>query len=256
MLDVQFFGNPDFMEYVRLLYDLQVALREGRDETADGEALRERMDEPGGRVSGEEIASLNGISADFYSLTDEPPADVSPITAEVMADLEAALEARKSKDFNKALELLRIYARHIPPASLAYLRGRVWLEAGEHPIAAAFLQRASELDPDNANYRYLALHSLWMSSPSTAIDEAQAILSNSENNPPRLVLKAADILSHQTRTRPPDQTREELKSLIPILQNSIFRLETSGEAEIDPNLLGKASGLIDYCYEHIVQMMS
>jgi hypothetical protein len=170
MLAAQYFLNPHFMEFVRLLYDLHVAIKEGRDETVEGEALRDRMDEPGSRLTREEVAAIHGISADFYSLTDEPNPGGSPITAEVLADLESALHARKTKDFQEALVLLRKHAECIPPASLAYLRGTVWMEAGEHCIAAAFLQRARKLDPDHA------LHALWMATPSTAFDEAQAII--------------------------------------------------------------------------------
>ena len=143
MIDRHFFDNPSFLEYVRLLRDLHIAIREGWDETTEGEALRERMDDPGRWLSSGEIASLNGISADFYSLTDPHPVEVSPITAEVMTDLEEVLQARRSRDFSKALVLLRKHAGRIPPARLAYLRGSVWMEAGEYSIASAFLQRAS-----------------------------------------------------------------------------------------------------------------
>ena len=148
--------------------------------------------------------------------------------------------------------MLRKHAGLIPAASLAYLRGRIWMEANEYSIAAAFLQRASEFEPDNSNYRYLALHALWEAAPSAAIEQAQAILANSEKNPPRLVLKAADILFQQIRAQPGDQSHQELESFISILQNSIFRLETSGEADIDPNLLDNAIGHIDYCHQRVV----
>jgi hypothetical protein len=168
-----------------------------------------------------------------------------------MADFESALQARKSKDFNTALELLRRHESEIPPASLAYLRGSVWMEAGEHALAALFLQRASELDPSNPNFQYLALHSLSMADPPRAIEHARAILSHSEKHPPGLVLKAADILLRQARMQSGDPAHEELTSLIPIVQNSIFRLETSGEANIHPNLLGEAFGLIDACQKQI-----
>jgi hypothetical protein len=247
----QFFRNPDFMEYVRLLYGLHFAIKEGWDESEEGEALRERMDAPGSRLSGEEITGLHGISADFYSLADQPPRQVLPITAEVMVDLEAALQARKSNDFGQALELLRKQARHIPVAALAYLRGRVWMEAGEYPIATMFLQRASELEPDNVNYHYLALHSLSKADPVAAAERAQIILSSPERYPPGLVLKAADILTQQARSLPADQTRHELRSLIPILQDSIFRLETSGEADNNPKLLGEAVRLFEVCQSQI-----
>jgi tetratricopeptide (TPR) repeat protein len=246
-----FFRNPSFLDYVRLLYQLHRAIKEGWDETSEGEGLRERIDAPRRGLSREETASLNGISADFYSLTETPIQGGPAITAEAMADLEAALEARKSSDFNTSLALLRKHSDRIPPASLAYLRGRIWLEAGEFPIATDFLQRASELAPENPNFRYIALHSLWKADPDRASSRARAILSQAGQNPAELVLKAADILAHQAQTLPSDQTRRELQSLIPTLQDSIFRLETSGEAEVHPDLLGQAFDLVDVCRRQI-----
>jgi tetratricopeptide (TPR) repeat protein len=245
MTTERFFHDPDFLDYVHLLYDLHVAMREGWDENSEGEALRERMEEPGSRLSGDEIVSLNGISADFYSLTDETSATPSPITADVMANLDEAVQARESREFDTALRLLRNYSQHIPPASLAYLRGRIWLAADEYQIASAFLQRASDLDPENSNFTYVALHSLSLADPAVAVERSRTILSNPERSSLRLVLKAADILSQHSEKQRAEESNQELKSLIPILESSIYRLETSGEAETNPDLLGRARGLVD-----------
>jgi tetratricopeptide (TPR) repeat protein len=241
----RFFNDPDFIKYVRLLYDLHVAIREGWDESSKGEVLRDRMEDPGSRLSGEEIVSLNGISADFYSLTDESITTLLPITADVMADLDEAVQARESREFDKALRLLRKHSRNIPPASLAYLRGRTWMAAGEYQIASAFLQRASDLDPENSNFTYVALHCLSLADPAAAVERSQTSLSNSEESPLRLILKAADILSQHSGIQQEEGSSRELRSLIPILESSIFRLETSGEAETNPELLGRARGLVD-----------
>jgi hypothetical protein len=164
-----------------------------------------------------------------------------------MSDLESVVRARESRDFSKALELLRKHAGRIPPARLAYLRGSVWMGAGEYPIAQMLLQRASALEPDNSNFHYLALHALWKADPPTAAEHAQAILSNLEQWPPGLVLKAADILAHQPRALPEDQLRQEEESLLPIR----FRQETSGEAEAYRDMQGEASGHIDACQERV-----
>jgi hypothetical protein len=247
MSDRQFFDNPSFLDYVRSLYELHVAIQGGWDESPEGEALRDRMDDSGGRLSGGEIASLNGISADFYSLTDPPPGELLPITADVMSDLESVLRARKLKDFSMALELLRKHADRIPPARLAYLRDGVWMEAGEYPIATIFLQRATALEPDNFNFHYLALNSLWKADPSSAAERAQTILSNMEKWPPGLVLKAADILARQPRLVSSDRLRLEEESLIPIR----FRQETSGEAEACRDMYDEENAHINSCYEHV-----
>ncbi len=247
MATERFFDDPDFVNYVHLLYDLHVAMREGWDESAEGEALRERMEDPGSRLSGEETVSLNGISADFYSLTDETSATLLPITADVMADLDEAVQARESREFDMALRLLRKHSQYIPAASLSYLRGRIWMAASEYRIATAFLQRASDLDPENLNFTYVALHCLSLADPAAAVERSRRILSNPEKSPLRLIFKAADILSQQSGKQRAAGSNQELKSLIPILESSIFRLETSGEAETNPDLLGMARGLVDSC---------
>jgi hypothetical protein len=252
MLEGHFFHNPDYMEYIRSLFHLHVALAEGWDETDEGEALRERMERPGSRLSSDEITSLSGISADFYSLTDEHRGDVLPMPVDVYTDLEPILQSWKSRDPHTALDLLRKHAGYIPAASLAYSRGRIWMEAAEHMIAAAFLQRASELEPSNANYRYLALHALSKANPASAIQMAQAILVNWDKHSPRLVLKSLDVLVQSIRAESNDRSHPELKSFIPIFRNSIFRFETSGEVDNDPSLLVSSINHLDFCEHHSV----
>ena len=47
MTTKRFFGNPQFLTYARLLRKLHQLIREGTDETKEGESLRNLMDEPG-----------------------------------------------------------------------------------------------------------------------------------------------------------------------------------------------------------------
>ena len=97
-----FFNNPDFLQYVRLLSKLHQLIRAGTDETPEGEALHDRMDDPGSRLSSDEIVSANAISADFYSLAASSTEPVLPQTDEVKADLGSALDARERRDFGRA----------------------------------------------------------------------------------------------------------------------------------------------------------
>src|SRR2546423_14326959 len=110
-----FFNNPDFLLYVRLLSELHPLIRAGRDETPEGEALRDRMDDPGSRLSSDETVSVNAISADFYSLAASSTGPVLPQIDEVNADLRSALDARDRRDFSRALDLLRKRAAYIKP---------------------------------------------------------------------------------------------------------------------------------------------
>jgi hypothetical protein len=245
----RFFQNQDYSEYIRLLFDLHRAISEGWDETESGEMLRERMDEPGSRLSRDEIDSVSRIAADFYSLTDAPSYSCSPLTAVQLADLQPVFQHQNLTEIHIALELLRNHGGSIPPASLAYLRGKIWMEAREYRIAAAFLERATELDPNNANFRYMALHALWIADPPAGTRMAEVILAKWQRHPPRLVLKALDVQLQFIRAKSNGHTRRELESFVPMFEDSIIRFETSGEEEVegDPNLLRRSFSHLDYC---------
>src|SRR4051812_41978898 len=185
-----FFDNPDFLQYVRLLSELHQLIREGMDETPEGEALRDRMDDPGGRLSSDEIVSVNAVSADFYSLAASSTDPVLTQTDEVKADLRSALDARDRKDFSRALDLLRKRAAYINPEVLSYVRGSIWGEAGEDQIAVWFFRHAAQLDPNNPNYSYMVLHYLSQADAEGARDQARQILADPESHTTRVVIWA------------------------------------------------------------------
>jgi tetratricopeptide (TPR) repeat protein len=246
-----FFANPDYREYVRLLSKLHQLIREGRDDTPLGEDLRDRMDSPGSCLSPDEVLSVNGISADFYSLTDLPPTTVLSRTAAVETDFRTALEARDRRDFGRALDLLRERAPYIKPADLSYLRGTIWGEVGESSIAVSFFQHAAQLDPNNGTYLYLVLHHLSQVDAESANAQAQQIVGDPDRYPARAVLKAADIIFQSTRGLSEDEARPILESLIPVFEQVIVRMETSGEGSSEPSLLAMTFTLTGFCYDHL-----
>jgi hypothetical protein len=65
----RFFDKPAFREYVRLLGELHRLIREGRDESPEGETLREAMDAPGELLDDEEVAEAFAISAELYRVS-------------------------------------------------------------------------------------------------------------------------------------------------------------------------------------------
>lgn len=93
MINQQFFLNPAVGNYLSLLRRLHELIRSGDDETADGEALRDSMDQPAETLTTEEIECLNGISADFYSLANGFEHQVSPRTADADSS-KAGLQGR------------------------------------------------------------------------------------------------------------------------------------------------------------------
>ena len=145
MLEDRFFHSQHFIDYVHLLFDLHRAISEAWDETEAGEALRERMDEPGSRPSSDEIASASGIAADFYSLTDAPPVGISPVSADAVdRALEAVFQPGKSIDVPRCTRT-REHARSIRPRQVWRTSGKM-MEAGEHHDCRCIdSQRASAL---------------------------------------------------------------------------------------------------------------
>src|SRR5690348_14062241 len=133
----RFFDNPHFLAYVRLLRQLHQLIREGVDETAEGDELRERMDEPARDLSQEEIDCLNGISADFYTLSD-PPWQVQPSYPLAQQEWKEVQKARAARDFVRALDLLRRNQVCYDASTVASERGKIWSEVGENEIAVEF----------------------------------------------------------------------------------------------------------------------
>lgn len=141
----EFFDNPNFITYVRLLGELHCLIRQGRDEGPEGELLRDHMDAPGERLSQRERVAVKGIAADFYSLAESR--DVSPADGAPGEDLvRAAVRERESRRFLEALELARQCKGLLSPARLAELRGTIWQAAKEPKIAQMFFDSAAQLE--------------------------------------------------------------------------------------------------------------
>jgi hypothetical protein len=141
-----FFANPDFNEYVRLLGRLHRLIRQQRDESDEGEAMRDAMDGPGDALSEDEVRAAREISADLYTINGNhgpvpsrpaPPPDVP----------KGVLEAITRHDALHALTLLREHADEIPAPTLANLRGEAFAAAGLSEIAADFFEHAKRMTP-------------------------------------------------------------------------------------------------------------
>jgi tetratricopeptide (TPR) repeat protein len=82
--------------------------------------------------------------------------------------LNEAFEARRLGDWDRVLDLLRQSRAHIDPALVSYLRGSIWLEAGDAATAALFYEHAFKLQPENVNYRAGLLNALKLADPAAA----------------------------------------------------------------------------------------
>ncbi|MBL8819393.1 MAG: hypothetical protein JNL58_25400 [Planctomyces sp.] len=247
----QFFFNPMFRKYLSLLRNLHELIRNGIDETVEGEALRDSMDGPAASLTSEEIDCLNGISADFYSLAPDFHHTPAPKTAEVDSFIRESFDARNHNDYASSITLLRKAQRHLELWQLSYVRGSILLEAGEPLAASDFFLRAADLYPSNTNFRVMWLTALAKGNPAAAKNESSRILGSPSGFPPKLVYKAADIAFAATRELEPGLASRQTEELIPVFEETILRLKISGEGTEDPSVLAGAISLLGFCYEHI-----
>jgi tetratricopeptide (TPR) repeat protein len=69
--------------------------------------------------------------------------------------LNDAAAARRRGEWDRALELLRRLGKCADPALVSYLRGSIWMDAGDPETAVLFCEHAARLQPDNGDYRAL-----------------------------------------------------------------------------------------------------
>ncbi len=247
----QFFFNPAFRRYLSLLRNLHELIRGGTDETAAGEALRDSMDQPAENLTAEEVECLNGISADFYSLSSDFEHQVLPKTPTADSFIRDSFNARNVRDYAKSMTLLRKAQDHLELWQLSYVRGSILSEAGEPLAAADFFLKAANLYPQNSNFRFMWLAALAKGSPEAAIAESIRVLQDPSAYAAKFVYKAADIAFAATRHMDTATAMSRTEELIPIFEETILRLQVSGEANEDPGVLAGAISLLGFCYEHV-----
>ena len=248
----RFFKNPEYCEYVRLLVRLHDLISGGEDEGPIGERLRDQMDVCSVGFSDEEVATLGGLSGDLCSIADRGLASTpSPATPQAQHEIPAAMQAMESGEYTDALTLLRRNRAMIGPSKLSYFRGRILEKAGLHDVATRFFEHASQLEPDNDNYKVLALDTLKRFDVARARVRANAILAGWENHPSRLVLKAVEIRFESTRELSLNEAALIERQLIPIFENIIEKFETGSDGGGGPVWLSLAYSLCGLCYQDI-----
>jgi tetratricopeptide (TPR) repeat protein len=148
----RFMNNPEYVKSVLLLKQLHRMIVEGRGDTDEADAVRDEMDAPWYALSEEEVARVDRLGADLYTLDEMPPTPPQQDKTTAAA-LSAEIDlARKAGDWEDILDLLRRSPGVLPPHSEAFLRGWSWNQLGDPDTAALFFQRAAELEPHNAKY--------------------------------------------------------------------------------------------------------
>ncbi len=151
MTTPHFMNNPDYVRSILLLRRLHGMIAEGKGDTDEADAVRDEMDAPWYALSEEEVARLNRLAADLYTL-DEIPAIPAQRDESAARSLSAEIDLSwKAGDWEDILDLLRRKPGVLPPHSEAFLRGWSWNQLGDPETADLFFQRAAELAPQGTN---------------------------------------------------------------------------------------------------------
>lgn len=186
-----FRDNPAYVRCVRLLIDLHLLMKEGKDETAEGDRIRDEMDECWPALSEAEVERINGMSADLYTLEPDSPIrhpEDGGIRSEEARETLQSLLGRNA--WQEILEYLRANSSQIPAGTAAYYRGGCWLQLEEIEAAILFLHFAAEKDDAFAPALVKSLAD--SGHADEAVLELERLLKTVQDQPARNLLLLAD----------------------------------------------------------------
>src|SRR6266702_1413070 len=210
--------SPSFMAAARAVRDLHRLTMAGQDESPEADAIRDVSDSSWHALAEAEQKRIAGLSEDLYSISDPPTGCNGAMNPQAQARLNDAYEARQRGDWDRALELLRRWGKHLSPALVSFLRGAIWREAGDPETAVLFFQHAAGLEPHNGKFLMDFLTALDAADPTEARRRADEIVAEPEHYPPAAVVRSTHILlSAAGFPLPPEFARR----FIPILEASV-----------------------------------
>ena len=242
--------SPSYLAFVRGIRELHLLALQGRDDSPEAEAVRDATDGPWEALSETERERARGLSEDLYSIS-EPVGEVHESNPQAQTKLFEAWEARDRGEWDRALELVRRWGKHLPPASGSSLRGLIWLHAGDPETAALFFGHAASLEPQNGHHLASYLHALDVVDPMEARRRSEVILQDAEVYPPFAVTRACDIMLKALRQSNETEAASWSRRLISVLEWNISRIEAGDEEGLDSSIYGLTFGLLGISYERL-----
>jgi hypothetical protein len=141
--------SPSYIVAARAVRDLHRLTVAARDESPEADGIRDSSDAAWHALSEVEQKRIAGLSEDLYSISDPPAGGNEVFDPQAQARLNDAYEARRRGDYDRALELLRRWGKHLSPSLVSFLRGAIWREAGDPDTAGLFFEHAACLEPHN-----------------------------------------------------------------------------------------------------------
>lgn len=241
--------SPQYLAAVQGIRELHRLALEGQDESPAADRIRDATDGPWEGLSATERKRVAGLSEDLYSISDPAMGEPLVMTPQAAAKFSDALEARERGELDLALELLRTWGKHVPPALLSHQRGATWLEAGDPATAVLFWEHAARLDPENAKYQAIFLKVLKMVDLAAAQERAEEIIQKAEDKPPVLVESAASVMIEVARTSTEVEAAATFHRIIRVLDPALSRIKEGLDGEIDRSAFLGAIVSLGFCFE-------
>lgn len=240
-----------YRDYVRMLRELHQLWVDGREESAEAEALCNQMDAAWEGLNSEMKETVGGLASDLNWIRRGPVAGEQP-EEDVLREARPALaSARQAGDWHGTLRHLRRCAPYLPQANVAFLRGRAWSELGDEAIALLFFEHARRLDPRNGNLALVALASLSKVDPTLAQRRASEVLDNPLSRPFAEIVKAADVRFQSLRNVAMDEARPVVMRLSDVLKTTLQQMRAVGDDVQNPVLYAMAVGLAGSYFEFL-----
>lgn len=183
--------NPHYAASARAIRELHSLIRAGQGDSAEADRIRDESDEHWRYLSLEEIDSLQNLSADLYSI-DEQPLPFHIISSELVGELARAIDVG---DFDKAAMIVRKPEVKVESTLGAFVRASYWTRHGDYGGALIFLDEALRLDPENPAFHLTRLINIWLTGDERAFDEAAALIDDSRSYEADDVIEIGTVLA-------------------------------------------------------------
>lgn len=248
-MQARFINNPYYLEYESLLKDLHRLISDGKGDTEEADAVRDRMDTPEQHLSREEINRLNGLSADLYMLQNDEVYEKYEGTQEQLRSQLA--DVWEHGDLEETLRLLRKGHDFLTLDRVAYLRAEAYKGLNHLDTALLFLEYAARLNKQNIAYQASMLDLLVnLGRLDEAATQARSYILN-ESLPSVLLFQSAAVLYLSTQ----ELTSGEAKPIHQFIVQALGRAVVDGQpvADLPANMVAAVHLQLGYCYEELQQ---
>lgn len=242
--------SPSYLAYARGIRELHRLALEGKEDSPEADAVRDATDLPWEALTEVEKKRAAEMSEDLYSISEPSSVEPKPLNPQAQANFDAIFEARERGEWDRALRILRRWADYAAPSRVSFLRGALWLGAGDPETAALFYEHAWSLEPKNDKYLAAYLHVLKSVDPEEARRWADDILRDASAHDPAVIAHAAAIAIESLWPIPPstEQTRR-LRELIAVLKMTLARMNMEDDEESNVPAHSLMAGLLGLCHE-------